>query len=629
MSVQGRSFLDGNHHGGCVTGQVENFSAGVPGLPSSTAIIPADAPHDSAVSWKASGIRMGVTWQTRTARKSPSPNSLMGAWNAIKRSTNARRQGQKSEPTTMMPSIAEDVEASDAGNKPDGADEMDVEANLGRDVSQPSRAMSLVGPVLIDERTKVAIGHLLVDGPGHMFHPLHLDAVVRACGSASKSGERLLRICDLVRVQSEELGMPQNASGVLTELRNAWCLAQAKALASEVDDLDSLPRILAAILQVCAGREGSTATAQQIMQAAELACSVVTNAASSMSTSANDAGHNHTHDTSSHPAMEASATTSSHDDACKMLDALWDADALAQLPLPALQASLRQSIKSPCFLFCAHNIALNEVAAWSNSVRFDIDAAYAIAYGFWNALTAPERFNWTQRFDALMQGNVDVLRLSAQDSDHADTIDQYSLQRTALGTNAAATTFKSQQTTAANDPLPSDSNEQAGQHVQARPSEAPSAYSTGDRSGKIVTFALDSPDFENAQIKKEHSHDAYDPTEENRAPAQRSSDAANLATALAPRPHANGNHTAKILDHGVILHTAEDVGAVFLRDACPKVFKQYEYLGLTQLEPNKWLVRLSSAQAAERASKSSFCLPGRSKGKKSKAYKPLLYKASK
>ncbi|KAK5109831.1 hypothetical protein LTR85_002045 [Meristemomyces frigidus] len=63
---------------------------------------------------------------------------------------------------------------------------------------------TLAGPVLVDEGMKLNIGHIIADGPAHVFHQDHMRAVVAASGS---SGLQLQRIVEVLHAQARDLGM--------------------------------------------------------------------------------------------------------------------------------------------------------------------------------------------------------------------------------------------------------------------------------------------------------------------------------------------------------------------------------------------------------------------------------------
>jgi len=96
----------------------------------------------------------------------------------------------------------------------------------------------------LDERTNLAIGHITVDGPKHVFYDQHVQAVVAACGSISGCGEQFQRIAEVLHVQAKDLGFEAIAGEAEGHLRKAWCVVQSKALALTMDDQDTLAEFI-------------------------------------------------------------------------------------------------------------------------------------------------------------------------------------------------------------------------------------------------------------------------------------------------------------------------------------------------------------------------------------------------
>lgn len=102
------------------------------------------------------------------------------------------------------------------------------------------------GPIKLDQGMKMAIGHIIVDGPTHMFYEDHVRTVLTACGSLTKDGLPLQRVMELIHAQARELGMGEAGVTAETHLHKAWCVEQARQLAEEVDD-EALGDVIAAL----------------------------------------------------------------------------------------------------------------------------------------------------------------------------------------------------------------------------------------------------------------------------------------------------------------------------------------------------------------------------------------------
>ena len=61
---------------------------------------------------------------------------------------------------------------------------------------------TFAGPVAVDEQTKLALGHILVDGSQHPFFGTHVRAVIADCGSVA-CGHQLQRFIEVLHVQAK------------------------------------------------------------------------------------------------------------------------------------------------------------------------------------------------------------------------------------------------------------------------------------------------------------------------------------------------------------------------------------------------------------------------------------------
>ncbi|KAK4539530.1 hypothetical protein LTR36_010875 [Oleoguttula mirabilis] len=341
---------------------------------------------------------------------------------AAPRPTSKKKKKTPQDQARLQPRKKRKINRDDISSAASDSDGMEVDgapynlpdsAKVDRD--GPTRRKTVtdtfIGPIAVDERTKIAIGHLIVDGSTHVFYPNHVRAIVAACGSITHSGEQLQRVCELMHAQARDLGMSQNAGMVESDLRKVM----ARQLAAEVDDADTLAAVVAMLMHTRAAQGGEPLSITDLCHKLEAGL-----------TGSNDFPQQGDH------AAPARSQKDILSRAAKALDTLWDEPSLRNMPPEAARDILNSCIATPQDLHVAHVMADNEVNAYYSQSLFDLGGAYEDAGQAWKALSDADRLQWTNSHAGLLDGNLNMLREQSNDMIRAALKGHFQQQRTPL-----------------------------------------------------------------------------------------------------------------------------------------------------------------------------------------------------
>ncbi|TKA77568.1 hypothetical protein B0A55_06635 [Friedmanniomyces simplex] len=269
--------------------------------------------------------------------------------------------------------------------------------------------------------TSMALAHMIIDHPSHEIYHRHVAALLKSCGPGYGTPLQLQQLVHRLDAIADEFEVPdENADRAVAALARAWC-DRAATIVRELAAGQSTPAEIAA-----AGRtsEQHVAGVNQHRSLQPVQGNL-----------GGQAGTRTMQPADGEASRYSGGLTSGSldlDRIAKGLDVYWHMDRLGDSPKQAALAILSELFKNGRDIFLVNEIAQGELQAHQHGIPLDLRRLSEQAASAWNYLRPSPRTKLETRFRCLMGGDLRMLANPECDDTRKRLKQEYGQTRPAL-----------------------------------------------------------------------------------------------------------------------------------------------------------------------------------------------------